>query len=159
MARLFYAHGWAVYHKEPGMAVRRMPMDGRTDICSSAIAPRQLLLGNRSCVTLLPYILYICVVLLPSIHGHMHCPNTIRPAHMCYPHKSHTANDAISALPPSEVVGRSAYLHHDTLCIIIANSNGNKLVNSHTFKFPIYSTLTDPQCGSHQPTVTIITIK
>ncbi len=40
----------------------------------TGFAPRHtasLLLGNCSCVTLLPYVLYICIALLPSIHGHM----------------------------------------------------------------------------------------
>ncbi len=44
---------------------------------SKASAPRHtasLLLDNCS-----------CVVLLPSIHGHMHCPNTVRPVHMLTP--------------------------------------------------------------------------
>ncbi len=50
-----------VFCKEPGMAVRLCPwMDGQIS------APRQPLLDNRS-----------CVVLLPSIHGHMRCPNKL----------------------------------------------------------------------------------
>ena len=52
-----------------------------------------LLLDNCSCVVLLPYVLYICIALLPSIHGavahgcavyepkdgHMHCPISVYP--------------------------------------------------------------------------------
>ena len=55
-----------------------MLMNGRLKI-----APRQLLLDNRS-----------CVVLIQSFHGHMRCPN-----------KLHPCNDAFSALPTSDLHG------------------------------------------------------
>ena len=50
--------------------------------CFSVIAPRQLLLGNCSCVTLLPYVLYICVALISYIHVTMHYSTTVHPTHM-----------------------------------------------------------------------------
>ena len=57
--------------------------DVRADICSSVTA---------SCVTLIPYVLYIYIVLLPAIPGSMRCSNML-----------HQCNDAISALPTSVV--------------------------------------------------------
>jgi len=50
----------------------------------SAIAPRQLLLDNSS-----------CIVLLPSIHGHMR-----------YPNKLHPCNDALPYYRPSDPHGK-----------------------------------------------------
>ena len=84
---------------------------------SSATAPRQLLLGNCSCVTLIPYVLYICIVLLASIHGHMR-----------YPNKLHPCNDALfsvsvpdSTLPIPSL--ESYYLSSMAVCVALPPSS------------------------------------
>ncbi len=76
-------HGWQRATHVQDVRYVAVPWMAKSNACpwmdGLKIAPRQLLLDNCS-----------CVVLLPSIHGHMHCPN-----------KLHPCNDAFSALPTS----------------------------------------------------------
>ena len=94
----------------------------RSDAGASPMDGRYLLLGNSSCIALIPYVLYICVVLLPSIrptwkwevrkmqgaifrHGHMHCPNKLHPCNDVLPYY----------LPFMAVSGSGSCLQHFAL--------------------------------------------